>query len=247
MLLVPALASLGLACATEKSDAAKTDDIAPSENATAPSTETTTTSTSVADGPEPTCEYTGSDPDFGYMNIELTFTNTLGEVDDLELTYALLDGEGGTRFLTQTAGITLPSANEQFRIDAGNSEELPPNIEESTIDCKVLAVEELRTSARYERATDADTCTVLGVDSDGRPQVEVSVTNPFDETTSLQAWWAMQGPGLVRFDRGVEAMDLVGAGETIKLTGEGSYGAVPGWVGEGEVTCTVLGVRDLDF
>lgn len=210
---------------------------------------TTTTQAPAAEGPEPTCAYIGTDPDFQYMQVELTFTNPLGDVNGLEVTYALLDGEGGTRFFTGTAGgldhedIHFPAANEQFRLSVDTREDVPPNIEEATIDCSVLAIEEITDIGGYERATDADTCEVLGVDSSGNIQVEVAVTSPYEETTTVQTWWALQAPGPVRFETGTEVVDLVGGGESFRITPQ--FGTEkPGWIGDGEVTCAVLGFWD---
>ena len=220
------------------------------DRATAVSTPATfATQDPVLAGPEPTCAYIGTDPDFGYMQVELAFTNPLGEVNDLEVTYALLDGEGGTRFFTGTAGgldlvwIKFPDTNEQFRFSFDTTEDMPPNINEATIGCSVLAIEEGTDIGGYRRATDADTCVVLGTDSSGNIQVEVTATSPYEETTTVQTWWALQAPGPVTFETDTEVVDLVGAGETFKVSPR--FGAEKaGWIGDGEVTCTVVGFWD---
>ncbi len=214
------------------------------EGTTVPPGEDTTTQAPVAEGPEPMCTYVGTDPDSEDMQVELIFTNPLGEVEDLEATYALLDGEGGTRFFTDTVwvddALALPRANEQFRISADTREEVPPNIEQTTIDCTVLAIEAGTDIGGFQRATDADTCTVIGTDPNGGIQVEVAVTNPFEETTNVQTWWALQAPGPVRFDGDTDVTEFVGAGESFPIRPE--FGPKkPGWIGDGEVTCAVLG------
>jgi hypothetical protein len=47
----------------------------------------------------------------------------------------------------------------------------------------------------------------------------------------------------VRFDIGTEVVDLFGAGESIRIS-EDTLTEMPGWIGDGEVTCAVLGVWD---
>lgn len=215
-----------------------------------PTGATTTTQAPVVKGPESTCTYLGTDPDFGYMQADLTFTNTLGEVNAPEVTYALLDGEGGTRFFTGTAGgldladIHFPRADEKFRISVDTREKVPPNVNAATIGCRVLAIEEGTDIGGYERATDADTCTVLGVDSRGL-KVDVAATSPYKETTKVQVWWALQAPGGVRFDTETKVVDLVGGGEMFRVSGESTGEEIPAWVGDpGGVTCAVVGFWD---
>lgn len=243
------VAAFAAGCASDGSDSGNSDDAAAaSTDDTAASEEGDTATTTATDdaGPEPECAYTGTDPNFGDMQVELTFNNPLGEVDWFEVTYALLDGEGGTRFFTgDTAGIDLqfPSTNEAFRVAVDAREELPPGIDEATIDCTVLGIEERGDIGGFERPGDDDTCTVLGTDSDGDIQVEVSATSPYDQTTEIQTWWALQAQGQVRFDTETEVIDLVGAGETFLIAPDRGTPA-PEWVGDGEVTCFVAGYWD---
>ncbi len=194
-------------------------------------------------GPNGSCSYLGTDRDLGYMQVDLTFTNTLGQVTDEEVTYALLDQ--GTRFFTGTAGgldlvnLTLPRADENFRIAVDTREKLPANINAAAITCRVLAIEEGTDIGGYERAADTDTCKVLGVDS-GKAKVDLAVTSPYKETTAVQVWFAMRGPGGVRFETGTEVVDLVAPGETFKVSGTSR--PIPAWVGgPSGVTCAVAG------
>gem|GEM_PF-5841059 len=220
--------------------------------------DTATTSADEAEGesttvpppeaPEATCTYAGTDQLFEDMQVELTFTNPLGEVNSLgDVTYALTDGEGGTRFFTGTPFAQwdyFPRANEQFRVNASTSEPLPPGINEATIGCTVLAIEEGFDLGGFQRASDTDTCTIVGTDSSGRIQVEVAATSPYEETTQVQVWWAFYAPGQVRFDAGTNVTDLVGAGESYRIPDETSEDPKPDWIGDGEVTCEVLGFWD---
>lgn len=207
------------------------------------------TTTTTQAGPAPTCSYTGTDPDFGYMQVELSFTNTLGEVNDPEATYALLDGEGGTRFFTGTAGgldladLHFPRVNEQFRMPVDTREKLPPNIDATSIHCRVLKIEEGTDIGGYKRASGAETCTVVAADK-SRARVDVAAISPYDKTTKVQVWWAMQAPGNLRFATGTNVVDLVGAGEKYRFT-EDTRG-IPAWVAAGSVTCTVVGYWDQD-
>lgn len=219
------------------------------EGATAATTTTVERTTTTQAGPTGTCTYIGTDSTFKHMQVELNFTNTLGEVNDLEVTYALLDGEGGTRFFTgtanslQLAGMEFPGANEKFRMSATTHEDLPPNINPATIACKLLATEEGTDIGGFERATDADTCKVLGPDSRG-VKVDVAATSPYKTTTKVQVWWALKAPGGVRFYTDTEVVDLVGAGETFRVS-QSSGRELPAWVGgPAGITCAVVGFWD---
>jgi hypothetical protein len=210
------------------------------DNTTVPQAETS----------DATCVYIGTGGFRGDgMQVEVSFTNPLGDVNGIEVTFALIDGEGGSRFYTGTAGgldlqdISFPSANEQFRLTVDTGDVLPPNVEGSTIGCTVLEIEESLDIGGFERASDADACEVLGIDSSGRIDLELSVTSPYADTTTVQTWWAVQAPGQVRFDSDTEVTDLVGAGETFRINPE--FGVEkPEWVGDGAITCTVLGFWD---
>jgi hypothetical protein len=222
---------------------------AATETSVASTDETSTTQVTVAEGPKPTCAYTGLN-DSGDMQVEVTFTNTLGEVNGLEIPYALLDGAGGTRFFTGTAGdfgqeTVLPRANEQFRFSADAREGVPDGIDATTIGCTVLGVEESLDIGGWKRASDSDTCTVVGTDPNGGSKVEVAVTSPYDKTTKVQTFWALQTQGPVRFAGDTEVTELVGAGESYRISPE--FGPeTPAWVGADPVTCVVLGFWDQD-
>ena len=237
------LAVLAAGCGSGDSDTSEATTVAPADEA--PASETTETQAPVDEGPEPTCAYAGTN-DTGDMQVDLTFTNTLGEVNDLEVTYALLDSEGGTRIFTDTPIAQwgyFPTANEQFRVTAEALEPVPPGADEATIACTVLGIEESTSLSGFQRASDADTCTVLGTDPSGGIRIEVAVASPYEETTNVQTWWALQAPGQVRFDVDTEVTDLVGAGESYRITPD--FGRPkPAWVGDSAVTCTVLGFWD---
>lgn len=198
--------------------------------------------------PEATCTYLGTDPNYGYMHVELTFTNLLGNVGDLKATYALRDG-GGTRVFTGTAGgldiqdIHFPSEGERFRLDVDTREEPPLGLVAVDTGCSVLGIEEGIDIGGYERATDADTCDVVGTDPRNGPEVTISVTSPYSNTTGVQLWWALRGPGGVRFDTSTKVVDLVSAGERLRFTENSLTGPVPEWA-TGEVTCDVVGFWD---
>lgn len=200
------------------------------------------------DFPEPVCAYLGPDPRFGYMQVELSFVNPLGEVHDLEATYALLDGSG-TRVFTGTAGgldlqdIHFPSEGEQFRLLVDTREDPPSGLDPASSSCAILAIEQGTDIGGYQRATDADTCEVVAVDSPNGPDVTVSVSSPYSDTTDVQVWWALRGPDGVRFDTSTKVIDLVAAGETIRFSENSLTGPPPEWV-SGDVTCEVVGFWD---
>lgn len=194
-----------------------------------------------------TCLYAGTG---GFtsdgMQVEVSFTNPFGDIPGVELTYALLDGDGGTRFYTGTAGgldlqdIHFPASNEQFRLTVDTGDDVPANIDETTIDCTILKIEKSLSLSGYERASDADTCEVTGRDSSGRVMVNLSVTSPYDEMTSVQTWWSLQAPGPIRFDSDTKVTKAIAPNETFQITPQ--FGTdVPNWVGDQEITCTVLG------
>lgn len=200
------------------------------------------------DAPVPECAYVGTDPTFGYMLVELSFENPLGDVANLEATYALLDGSG-TRVFTGTAGgldlqdIHFPSEGELFRLLVDTREVPPSGLQPASAACSVLGVEEGTDIGGYARAAETDTCVIVSVDSANGPDVTISITSPYPNTTDVQVWWALRGPGGVRFDTSTEVVDLVGGGETIRFTESSLTGPPPEWA-LGEVTCEVVGFWD---
>lgn len=190
------------------------------------------------------CAYAGTGGLRDDMQVDLTFTNQLGEVDDVEVTYALLEGKGGTRFHTASTSpgtwIKFLTAQEKFRLRVDTHKELPADIDEETIDCTVLAIEEdSNLLGDYKRASDKNTCEVTGTDPSGGIKIRAEVTNPYNETAKVQTWWALRA-GSVTFETDTEVVDLVKAGEPFTITPE--FGPdKPDWVAENEVTCDVLG------
>jgi hypothetical protein len=240
--IVSILVVLASGCGGGSSSSGSAESAGPASTAV-----TSSTQPPVAQGPPPACTYAGLN-DSGNMQVEVTFTNPLGEVNEVAALFALFDGEGGPRFYTASDVIVsdlgkFPRPGEQFRVNVRTIDELPPGVNEATITCKVLEVEESTSISGYKRATDADTCTVIGTDPAGGVQVDLSVTSPYEETTKVQTWWALEAPGPVRFGTDTEVTDLVAAGETYRITPE--FGkAKPAWVGDGQVTCSVLGFWD---
>jgi len=208
----------------------------------------TTTEAPAPDRPEPTCAYVGTDPNFGWMQVELTFTNPIGDVAGLEATYALLNGDG-SRVFTGTAGgldlqdISFPSEGEQFRLTVPTGEDPPPGFDAASAGCSVLAIEEGFDIGGTKRASNVDTCEVVGTDSRNGPDVTVSITSPYADTTDVQVWWALRGPGGVRFDTGTNVVKLVRAGEALQFTESSKTGPPPEWAA-GDVTCDVVGFWD---
>lgn len=230
---------------------ARSDDGKPgAEGGTLPAPGTNSTNEeSPVEHSQPKCAFAGLDPRTENMKVTLNFTNSLGEVNDLEATYGLFDGEGGMRFYTGTAGyldglfLTFPSADEKFALAIRTRDTLPAKINRSTIACKVLAIKEGFDLGGYVRASVSDTCKVVG-GSSGGPKIEATVTSPYRNTTRVQTWWALQGPGPVRFGTDTEVVDLVSAHETFKIAPKFGLIQKPAWVPSGKVTCRVLGFWD---
>jgi hypothetical protein len=215
---------------------------------TAAAGQPTTTTTEAA--PAATCTYAGTEGIIGEtMHVDLTWTNPLGgKSNDTEVIYALLDGSG-TRFFTGNAGeidpqIMFPATDEQFHLLVDTREDLPASIDPATITCKVLGIDKGTDIGGFERATDASTCAVTSINNDQLAVVDVSAVSPYKTTTKVQVWWALVGPGGVRFDTPTKVVDLVGAGETFRVTGETGLVEVPDWVGDAPVTCRVVGFWD---
>lgn len=204
--------------------------------------ETTTTSeAAVPEDAEPTCAYAGVDQ-IGNMLVELTAITT-SAASNLKVTYVLRDGEGGTRFFDGTDYIPFPREDEAFRVRFDTFEAVPNGIDEATIACEVLDIE---SDGFYDDAklpSDSDRCTFIAADEADGIQVEVDLTSPFLETRNLQVWWAVEAPGPVRFSTGNEGVGLVGAGESVRVSGS-TLEVLPEWLGDSEVTCTVLGIVD---
>lgn len=115
-------------------------------------------------------------------------------------------------------GAAVSDTQEQPDWWQASGEDVPPNIDEATIGCTVLAIEEGTDLGGYQRATDADTCTVLEADSSGDIQVEVAVTSPYEETSKVQTWLALDAPGPMRFECDTEVADFVATGESFRIT-----------------------------
>ncbi len=182
--------------------------------------------------PPPTCTYAGSDP---FINLDLTFTNPLGEVSNVRLSYALL--ASGVRFGDGDEGFLFPGANEQFRVREGTIEELPAEVDEQTVTCEVIAVEEF--SLPFERGPEVGTCVIQRDEASGSPRVELLATNPFAQTRDVAFFYALRAQDSVRFGFGEPMAHMLRGGEQVRFTEK--VGDLPSWVDPAAVTCDVLG------
>ena len=218
-----------------------------SETTSAPTTEASTTTgppTSTPETSEPTCRYIGTD--FADdMQVELSFTNPLGALPSLEVSYALLDADN-VRFLTETAFVELPAADEQFQINADTVEPVPPGVDESQIGCAVLDIAEGFSFGDVATPGADDVCEFVSVDSFEDIQVQLTATSPFTETTNIKITYALRGPGDVRFASVSAFVEFVAAGETIR-SNEDSGTEVPDWMLPEAVTCDILGIENTEF
>ena len=179
------------------------------------------------------------------MQVEVAFTNPLGDVPAVELTYALLD-VGGVRFYTGTESANFVAANERFRVESDTVTELPPSIDQSGVSCEVLAVDE---GFSFGSATDpaaSDACQFVEIDSFGDIQIELSVSSPFSETENLRIHYALRGPEGVRFGESSESVDLVAPGEAVRVSVD-TVTSPPDWAPGDSITCSVLALEASDF
>ncbi|CAN5472541.1 hypothetical protein BH24ACT7_BH24ACT7_23060 [soil metagenome] len=109
--------------------------------------------------------------------------------------------------------------------------------------CEVLAIDEgfsFADSAIEPSAS--DTCQYVELDSFGDIQIELSVTNPGPQTETLRIYYALRGPEGVRFAESSGSVDLVAAGEAVRLS-EDTVTSPPEWVPADSITCNVLGIE----
>lgn len=222
------------------------------DTTSAPTTVAPTTLAPTTTGPatstpapgEPTCRYIGTD--FADdMQVELSFTNPLGNLPSLEISYALLDVDN-VRFLTESALVDLPAADERFRINDDTVEPVPPGVDEALIGCAVLEIAEGFSFGDVTQPGADDVCEFVSVDSFDDVQVQLTVTSPFSETTNIEIAYALRGPEGVRFTSDSAFVELVAAGETIR-SNEDSATEVPDWMGPEDVTCDILGIEATEF
>jgi hypothetical protein len=187
----------------------------------------------------PTCTIRGVD-DFSDIQVELAFTNTAGDVGSLEVTYVLLD-RSGVRFATESAFVEYPAAGERFRVDEDTLTELPVGVDEASVTCQILGIEEGFFSDDLVAPTEPFSCTFVEVDDFGDIQVDLIVTSPFGDTEDITIAYALRAPDGTRFADSRAFVDLVAPGETVRVA-EDSLTDVPGWIDGGDVACDVLGV-----
>lgn len=203
---------------------------------TSPESDIGTTSAGdvVADsaGPPPTCTYAGSDT---FIDLDLTLTNPLGAISNVRMSYALY--AAGVRFADGEESFLLPSANEQFRERAGTIEQLPADVDEQTVTCEVIAVDEF--SLPFERGPEVGTCMIQRDEASGSLRAELLVTNPFAQTRDVAFFYALRAQDSVRFDFGEPLARMLRGGEQMRFTEE--VGDLPPWVDPAAVTCDVLG------
>ena len=212
----------------------------PGADATTTTAEASTTTTTAAPTTptefEEGCGYAGVD-DFGDMQVDLRVVNPLTEVGDISVTYALVDGDD-VRFVTSTAFFEAARPQERFRVQDDTVEDLPSRItDDSVITCRILEIE----AAGFGEpplVTEDAACAYVGLD--------LTISNPFDDTTDLAITYALRGPGGIRFDTSTAFIDVVAPGEVVRVE-EDTVTDVPDWVSESDLTCEVIDVEDFGF
>lgn len=193
---------------------------------------------------EPQCAYLGVD-DFGDMQVEVAFTNPLGAVPALEITYALLDGTG-IRFHTGSETFDFVAADESFRAQSDTVTNPPPDLDEVAVACRVLAIEEGSSFREGSAPSPSDTCTLVEVDDFGDIQIEMMVTSPLPDTATIRAHYALRGSDGQRFGTGSESVEFVASGETIRIPVD-TLTDQPAWITDSEIVCEILLIEESSF
>ena len=198
----------------------------------------TTVSPDPSDGP--TCRFIELDT-FDDIQIELAFTNPLGAVGSLVVTYGLNDGSG-TQFTTGSSFVDFPGDEERFRISQDTLTGLPGSATEQDVSCDVLDIEEGLGGAPLEQPAQPSGCEFVEVDSFDDIQVELTVTSPFPTTADLRIVYALRSDDGIRFGNSTRFVDLVGPGETVRID-EDTFTGVPAWTTGDDVRCEILGIE----
>ena len=198
----------------------------------------TTVSPDPSDGP--TCRFIELDT-FDDIQIELVFTNPLGAVESLVVTYGLNDG-AGTQFTTGSSFVDFPGTEERFRISQDTMTGLPNSVTEQDVSCDVLDIEEGFGGAPLEQPAQPSGCEFVEVDSFDDIQVELTVTSPFLTTEDLRIVYSLRTDDGIRFGDSRGFADLVGPGETVRLD-EDTFTEVPAWTTDDDVRCEILGIE----
>jgi hypothetical protein len=202
----------------------------------------TTTPPVPSDGP--TCRFVELDS-FDDIQIEVEFSNPLGAVGSLMITYALADG-GGTRFTTGTSFVDFPRADERFRISQDTLTSLPNSVTDDDVSCEVVDIEEGFGADTLEQSASPSGCEFVEVDSFDDIQVELTVTNPFPTTENLRIVYALRAGDGIRFADSMALVDLVASGETVRID-EDTFTEAPAWTTADDVRCEILGVEMSGF
>ncbi|MEX2626945.1 MAG: hypothetical protein WD225_08655 [Ilumatobacteraceae bacterium] len=189
------------------------------------------------------CRFLGVDG-FDDMQVELEFVNPIGDVESITVTYALLDGTG-TRFSTHEERIQYPDADQSFRQESDTLTELPATVNDVGVSCEVLEVAEGFAFGEAEAPADPTSCEFVEVDSFDDIQIELTVTSPFEDTTDVQATYALYADG-VRFSSSVAIIELVAPGETVRSS-QDTLTEPPAWSEPAALTCDVRAVEVIDF
>jgi hypothetical protein len=211
---------------------------------TEPDTTTTEPDTTTTDGAEPPaldegCEFVEVD-DFGDIQVELTFENPLGEVGSLQVTYALLDGDGA-RFGTAPELVPAPRDGERFRLGSDSLTEVPDGVDPGDVACEILEIEE--GFGDPPLAAPDSSCAFVEIDAFDDIQLDVTFTNPASEPGDVIVVIALTGPDDVRFASVQEFVELAQPGQENRLDVD-TLTEAPAWIDDtDDIGCEVLGVE----
>lgn len=181
--------------------------------------------------------------DFGDIQIELIFTNSLQSQDDAWVSYEVYDGNGA--LLVESAIFFEELApGERVRVAEDTLADEPTDRGASAgITCKLVGIEATPFGLDKVAPSPADNCVFREVDSFGDVQIQINVVNPFTETVALAVDYVLRGADGVRFGDSVTFTEPVGPGEQ-STTEEDTFTDLPDWVTESTFTCAILSIEE---
>jgi hypothetical protein len=201
----------------------------------------TTTSDPTPDGDQ-TCRFDFVD-DFGDIQIELIFTNSLPDQDDARASYEVYDGNGAL-LVESSIFFEELAPSERVRVAEDTLTDEPSDRDASAgITCKLVSIEATPFGLDKVAPSPADNCVFREVDSFGDVQIQINVVNPFTETVELAVDYVLRGPDGVRFGDSVTFTEAVAAGEQ-STTEEDTFTDLPDWVPESTFTCAILSIEE---
>jgi len=195
-------------------------------------------SDSTASNPAPdgdqTCRFDFVD-DFGDIQIELIFTNSLPDQDDARANYEVYDGNGGL-LVESSIFFEELAPGERVRVLEDTLTDEPADRRASAgITCRLVGIEAAPFGLNKVDPSPADNCVFREVDSFG--------DLPFTETVELAVDYVLRGPDDVRFGDNVTFTEAVAPGAQ-SSTEEDTFTDLPDWVTESAFSCAILSIAE---